>query len=140
MAKTFLFFRNSGMPNKLIEDIKLQIHGDLARFAEARTLSLRLRSRGDSAQNETYYEEEENDPSWSHSTRSSERIPSCYEDWQEGPWSYYGEQEWMSWECDWPDSYTYPAEDETNRPFVRNAGQHPDRMVREQGWPPHLVE
>ena len=42
VGKFHLFFRNSGLPNKFVEDIKLQLQGDLRRFQEARALALRL--------------------------------------------------------------------------------------------------
>jgi len=42
VAKIYLFFKHSQLPNKFIEVIKLQLHGDLARFNEARPLALRF--------------------------------------------------------------------------------------------------
>ena len=47
VAKTYLFFRNSGLLVKFVADVKMQIHGDMSRFDEARRLSLRISSRGD---------------------------------------------------------------------------------------------
>lgn len=43
----YLFFKQSGPPNKFIGDVKPQIQGDLSRFADARALALRLGQRGD---------------------------------------------------------------------------------------------
>jgi len=40
VAKFYLFFKHSGLPVKVVDDIKLQIGGDYQRFAEARQLAL----------------------------------------------------------------------------------------------------
>ena len=45
VAKTYLFFKSSGLPQKYVDDILLQLHGDLRRFDEARTLLLRMAHR-----------------------------------------------------------------------------------------------
>lgn len=45
VAKFFLFFENSGLSGKQIDDIKLQVGGDYTRFADARSLALRLASK-----------------------------------------------------------------------------------------------
>jgi hypothetical protein len=42
VAKFYLFFKNSGLSNKTVDDIKLQVQGDYARFQDARQLALRL--------------------------------------------------------------------------------------------------
>ena len=47
VAKSFLFFQSSGLPNKFIEDVKIQIQGDMSRFEEAKRLTLRLSNRSD---------------------------------------------------------------------------------------------
>ena len=56
MAKFYLFFRGSGLPYKFIEDIKLQLQGDLRRYQEARVLALRLITKKDDS-GELYYED-----------------------------------------------------------------------------------
>lgn len=40
VAKFYPFFKNSGLSNKTIDDIKLQVQAGFARFADARTLAL----------------------------------------------------------------------------------------------------
>ena len=55
VAKFYLFFRGSGLPNKFIEDIKLQLQGDLRRFQDARTLALRLITKKDDIGHEAFY-------------------------------------------------------------------------------------
>ena len=74
MAKTYLYFKAFGLPQKTVDDIMLQVHGDMRRFEEARTLMLRLAHRsfdesnaaptlhyGETAENETEF-----DGSWSN--------------------------------------------------------------------------
>ena len=36
VGKFYLFFRGAGLPQKFVEDIKLQLQGDLRRFQEAK--------------------------------------------------------------------------------------------------------
>ena len=60
----YLFFKHSGLPVKVVDDIKLQIGGDYQRFGEARQLALRLspnRTEHDQAvfHTQSYYENEE---------------------------------------------------------------------------------
>ena len=78
VAKFYLFFRNSGLPAKLIEDIKLQVQGDMRRFIEAKTLALRLVNRGTDAGAELYVEENWNDENY------------FAEDWDEYDWTEDG--------------------------------------------------
>ncbi|CAE7553108.1 RE1, partial [Symbiodinium sp. CCMP2456] len=59
VAKFYLFFRGSGLPYKFIEDIKLQLQGDLRRYQEARVLALRLITKKDDS-GETFFEDTEN--------------------------------------------------------------------------------
>ena len=42
VAKYYLWFKNSGINAKTIDDIKLQVQGDYNRFQDARTLALRM--------------------------------------------------------------------------------------------------
>lgn len=113
VAKFYLFFKQSNLPAKFIEDIKLQIHGDLARFNEARTLALRLSQRGQEDSDHIFYEEKSADgdlQSW----REEE-----WQDWTDWPdWSgnYYGEHDdgWIDpgdqydqWWNDWPPTDSY---------------------------------
>ena len=120
VAKTYLYFKASGLPQKTIDDILLQVHGDMRRFEEARTLMLRLAHRsfdqsnaptlhyGEAVEHETDYEN-----SWSN-------VSDYWaEDWMdanayyENPWTYDGwhDQSWN--EEDWfqQDNY-YDREEE----------------------------
>ena len=45
IAKFYLFFKDSGLSNKTVDDIKLQVQGDYARFQDARQLALRLSNK-----------------------------------------------------------------------------------------------
>ena len=78
VAKFYLWFKQSGLPTKFIEDIKLQLHGDLARFNEARTLALRLSQRGQEDHDNIFYEE-------------SEPAEEIYwnDEWTDWPWQSY---------------------------------------------------
>ena len=41
----YLYFKSSQIPQKAIDDIMLQVHGDMRRFDEAKTLLLRMSHR-----------------------------------------------------------------------------------------------
>ena len=47
VGKFYLFFKNANLTTKFVDDIKLQLQGDLRRFQEARSLALRLITRKD---------------------------------------------------------------------------------------------
>eukprot|EP00913_Durusdinium_trenchii_P006988 g6572.t1 len=109
IAKTYLFFRNSGLLNKFIEDVKLQIQGDMSRFAEAKRLVLRWSSRGDTAHlssdlcNDVTYADDGN-----YHTAEPE-----YQDFSEDPWSawFADEDEW-SWISSWSEWPVWYADEE----------------------------
>ena len=42
VAKFYLFFKQSGLSKKTVDDIKVQVQGDYSRFQEARQLAWRL--------------------------------------------------------------------------------------------------
>ncbi|CAE8584269.1 unnamed protein product, partial [Polarella glacialis] len=46
-GKTYFFLRGSGLGDKIIEDIKLQMRGDMSRYQEIRTLVLKLARASD---------------------------------------------------------------------------------------------
>ena len=59
VARFFLFFKGSGLSSKQVDDIKLQVAGDYTRFAEARTLALRLSTnKSESDGYDAFYHEE----------------------------------------------------------------------------------
>ena len=73
VGKFFLWFKNSGLPSKTVDDIKLQVAGDYTRFNDARALALRInpnRREPDDAQ--ILYEE--NDESYGD-------YDAYYQDW-----------------------------------------------------------
>ena len=47
VAKTYLYCKSSGLPQKMVDDLMLQVHGDMRRFEEVRTLLLRMAHRSD---------------------------------------------------------------------------------------------
>ncbi|OLQ01786.1 hypothetical protein AK812_SmicGene15471 [Symbiodinium microadriaticum] len=117
VAKFYLFFRGSGLPAKFIEDIKLQLQGDLRLFREARALALRLISRKDDigAGNDSYYEDYGyDDPDELHAWYADDW------DWEAAEWdqpwdaSAWYEEGW-SWVPDY-DSYLSEPDDESSWP------------------------
>ena len=107
VAKTYLFFRNSGLPVKFVEDVKMQIHGDMSRFDEARRLSLRISSRGDQQLStdlyasssigsmvdntayEDYYQDSWDSWTWDGWRASDVYYDQCVDDhWADSAWSY----------------------------------------------------
>ena len=116
VAKFYLFFRGSGLPYKFVEDIKLQLQGDLRRYQEARVLALRLITKKDDS-GELYYEEAEPnnfvDDGWESNSWTDEgwswvedTSPSHHADyWQDGDYhnelyhdgAYYYDEDYDAW-------------------------------------------
>ncbi|CAE7404059.1 unnamed protein product, partial [Symbiodinium necroappetens] len=113
VAKFYLFFRGSGLPQRFIEDIKLQLQGDLRRYVDARTIALRLITKKDDV-GDSYYEEQQpedlEDSSWDgYWTDDSWSWVEDYEpsEYYEDPWmesSYYEDEVY-----DWYDSEDHPS-------------------------------
>lgn len=90
VAKTYLFCKSSGLEQKAIDDLLLQVHGDMRRFKEFRTLLLLLRMAhrsdnhsdlySDEAHNNQFYIDEDYESSWSGISDS----------WQDGSWMFMG--------------------------------------------------
>ena len=136
VGKYYLFFRNSGLASKFLDDIKLQIKGDLRRFQEARSLALRLVTRKDDL-GESYYQDDENldqgawdDSYWVEDGWSWVETPLDGDYWTESPEDYWGydsdvwygaEEGWIEAEYDdyydeHPDYHSETADQEANSP------------------------
>lgn len=115
VAKTYLYFKSSGLPQKTVDDLLRQVHGDMRRFEEVRTLLLRMAHRSMDTNQSAMYEEVNNayylddlDTSWSTVTESS-----WHDDWN----AYYNQDELYSWyedpnehyEEEWPEQWNYDA-------------------------------
>ncbi|CAE7923898.1 Smok2b, partial [Symbiodinium necroappetens] len=107
VAKFYLFFRNSGLPAKFVEDIKLQLQGDLRRFQEARSLALRLISRKDDigGGDGSFYEHEEHEDGYDWYADDHEA------DW-DVPWESWYEDGWLvmdyeNYAADYEDDWNY---------------------------------
>ena len=64
VAKSYLWLKQSGLTQKHQDDLRLQVHGDLSRFNELRTLAIRLSHRAadrSSGSGDVFYEEDKND-------------------------------------------------------------------------------
>ena len=139
VAKFYLFFKHSGLPSKFIEDVKLQIQGDLNRFSEARALALRLSQRSDATLDGDHYygEQQEGHEDW------QEEWPEEYYDaWSE---NYYGdedyEQFWMdeedAWydyeEEPWLDNEEYWQEESGHQEAAGSSSLYPDNEATNDG-------
>ena len=47
VAKSYMWLRQAGLPQRHQDDLRLQVHGDLSRFNDLRTLAVRLSHRVD---------------------------------------------------------------------------------------------
>ncbi|CAE7833436.1 PLA2G7 [Symbiodinium sp. KB8] len=106
VAHFYFFFKNSGLAPRLVEDIKLQVHGDLRRYQEARSLALRMSSKNE---NDAYYQDEDasvppsEQTSWGSSWSTDDGWedgydePSWYEYDETGHEDYYDEEDY------WPE-------------------------------------
>ena len=117
VAKFYLFFRGSGLPAKFIEDIKLQLQGDLRLFRKARALALRLISRKDDigASGDSYFLDEQEDLDEMYEWYASDDWDWEPSEWEQ-PWdtAAWYEEGW-SWVSDY-DSYATDYGDETAWP------------------------
>ena len=113
VARTFLYFRGSQLPQRHVDDILMQIHGDLSRFQEARTLALRLAHRqnldhqANFEQTEHHYIGEADDWSWPDESWSDQSA------WYAGEWPDYEEyydvydgDEYYDIGDSWPEDFT----------------------------------
>ena len=89
VGKFYLFFRGAGLPQKFVEDIKLQLQGDLRRFQEAKALALRLVNRSNDSDH--FYQDDE---AWEEGY-----LPEA--EWDD---VYWAEDDW-SWMSDYQETY-----------------------------------
>ncbi|CAE7657733.1 mzt1 [Symbiodinium sp. KB8] len=105
VAKFYLFFRGSALPQKFTEDIKLQLQGDLRRFQDTRTLALRLITKKDDIGNDaSFFQDDEAyqnngwdwyDDGWSWVDESE----AYYEDtWTEEPYQDFYDEPTENWQ------------------------------------------
>ena len=112
VGKFYLFFKGSGLPVKLVEDIKLQIQGDLRRFQEARSLALRLITRKDDGGHDHLYETEDYDENHDvYDYYADEEYWDYWQDdsWMDDGWLWYDESEIYNSE---QDDWTWGAEED----------------------------
>ena len=120
VAKTYLYFKSSGLPQKTVDDLLLQVHGDMRRFEEVRTLLLRMAHRSMDTNQTTMYEEAYNNfhlddtetNSWSTVTDNS-----WHDEWN----AHYFQDELYAWYEDPYEYYEYP-EDEWHEQWNYEAG------------------
>ena len=124
VAHFYLFFKNAGLPAKFVEDVKMQVQGDLRRYQEARTLALRLSSKH--LEHDAYHRDEaprDNEAWYGDSWQDDRSYYGDYEDnWTDDSWygyedyddgygdSYYDyEEEWFSPNDDEEEHESYPV-------------------------------
>ena len=103
VAKFYLFFRGSGLPGRFVEEIKMQLQGDLRRFQDARILALRLITKKDDIGTEAFYQDEPEsylDDGWDHSDY-----------WTDDGWSFVDDYEYAEYQDEsWQDQVYYDEE------------------------------
>ena len=74
VAKSYQWIKHSALPHKFVEDVKLQLHGDLTRFHDARSLALHLSQLWQEGGDNIFYEDAEHydtaDEYWSEEYHS----------------------------------------------------------------------
>ena len=100
VAKFYLWFKASMLPNKFVEDIKLQVRGDLTRFNETRYLALPISQRGEELPG-VFHEIAEEDGAyhaWNQDEEWSWRDDARQDFWADGEeieeWQPGDEQGW----------------------------------------------
>ena len=143
VAKFYLFFRGSGLPARFVEDIKLQLQGDLRRYQDARTIALRLITKKDDT-GDNYYQDpsfdENDDESWDGSYWTDDSWSYVdeydYADGYDDPWQeVYYEDEYEDWygENEYP-SYAGPVDE--HEPSVSDAyGDPPSSGEPQEAYP-----
>ncbi|OLP86389.1 hypothetical protein AK812_SmicGene32497 [Symbiodinium microadriaticum] len=144
VAKFYLFFRGSGLPQRFVEDIKLQLQGDLRRYQDARTIALRLITKKDDIGDSFYQGDSERGPgdygddddAWSYWTDDSwsyvdeYEVESPYEDhWHDGV--YFEDEEYA---YDWPGDEawnTWSGENDTEQHHAAEPDQVPEGQAQE---------
>ena len=144
VAKFYLFFRGSGLPQRFVEDIKLQLQGDLRRYQDARTIALRLVTKKDDIGDSFYQGDSERGPgdygddddAWSYWTDDSwsyvdeYEVESPYEDhWHDGV--YYEDEEYV---YDWPGDEawnSWSGENDTEQYPAAEPDQVPEGQAQE---------
>ena len=146
VAKFYLFFKAAQLPVKLVDDIKLQIQGDLRRFQEARALALRLVRRAQE-HHDSYFmgdEEDEWDDSWddpwfgeAYWQEDAEYWP---EEWPEDSeaWhdeDYYGEEEYYDAESREPSEPSSTPATSASPPQTSSASASAAQTSRDESFP-----
>eukprot|EP00435_Cladocopium_sp_Y103_P017768 s3364_g4.t1 len=119
VAKTYLYFKSSNLSQKSMDDLLLQVHGDMRRFEEVRTLLLRMAHRSLDHQggasnlfeeNKQYYMDDDYESNWSGDSWQdagawneahymADELYAWYEqDWNEGAWDSYYKDDTENWE------------------------------------------
>ena len=104
VAKSYLWMKQSGLPQKHQDDLRLQVQGDMSRFHEIRALAVRLSHRVDkvTTSGDVFYGEYENDDyedgdDWYGWTEAEDYDYWSDAWWTDGQWSgedLYGNQSW----------------------------------------------
>ena len=116
VAKSYMWLKQANIPQRHQDDLRLQIHGDLSRFNDLRTLALRLAHRTDRS-SDAFYEEPRYRDSWDASSDWNETFWS-----DDGSWLYvdedyeaYAAEDWNGeedYDYDYPDHGSSWYEDE----------------------------
>ena len=116
VAKSYLWMKQSGLPQRHLDDLRLQLHGDMNRFHDLRGLAVRLSHRVDKAGNtgDVFYEDEKTSTvasdQWDAEDHSYWAEPGWYEeDWIYHTDEHFGEETWYEDEEEIFDPYEYEA-------------------------------
>ncbi|CAE7555087.1 unnamed protein product [Symbiodinium pilosum] len=100
VGKFYLFFRGAGLPQKFVEDIKLQLQGDLRRFQEAKALALRLVNRSNDSDH--FYQEED---AWDDGYQQEASWDDAYWTEDDRSWMSDYQEHYDDWCGDYEDDY-----------------------------------
>ena len=93
VGRFYLFFKNSGLSHRDIDNIKLQVGGDYTRYQDARALALRLANTKQYNDHETF-----------GGLTMQDDDPYNYDDWTGFGDEWY-EDDWWNHDDDWYESY-----------------------------------
>ena len=113
VAKSYMWLRQAGLPQRHQDDLRLQVHGDLSRFNDLRTLAVRLSHRVDKGNStgDVFYEQDKHDDTpeddgwyedelyWADSWWDEDFYQHVSEDHAE---TWYGDEEYFDPYEQWP--------------------------------------
>ena len=151
VACSYLWLKQSTLSQRYMEDLRLQVQGDLGRFDELRTLALRLSHRHDQhvSKGDIFYETENDEgenswPSEAYAFYDDDWGAEPFWSWSEDDYYYYGDYDYEENELyegfDYTTSTTPPRSPRRRTRATRRTWRRPRRTTRAKARRASLLE